>query len=296
MSIEQEGNKIDMQASKIDKKNILQMLFIIVLLVLLYFHVFLGMINDWMSLPDFSHGFLIPFISLYIAWDQRDIIEKLKIKPAISGLIILLFGVMLFLTGNLANEVFITRCSLLFVLSGIIIYLLGLNYFKVLAFPTIFLIFMIPIPSILWDKVTFPLQLFVSKISYHTVDFLGIPIYIEGNIFHLWNSTLEVAEACSGIRSLVSLFAIGTVISYFTQNVMWKRLFLIIICIPYAILLNVVRLVVTVLLANKYGSDIAEGFSHTMAGILTFIFALLILSITSYYLSHFRNKHNKLGI
>jgi len=177
------------------------------------------------------------------------------------------------------------RVSFLFVISGIMIALLGWVYYKAFFFPIAFLIFMIPIPSIFLQKITFPLQLLVSQASEHVLAVIGVPILREGNIIILSNARLEVAEACSGIRSLMSLLALGTIVAYFTQKDRLKQVIIILLCIPLAIIVNVMRVVGTVILTERYGSSVAEGLSHSVGGLITFAVALLLLLLIGALLS-----------
>jgi len=251
----------------------------------LYYRVFENLVHDWGQLPDFSHGFLIPFVSLYLVWDRRQILGKLNVRPDATGYLILLTGIFLLFLGNLAHENFIMRISFLFVISGIMIALLGWAYYKAFFFPIAFLIFMIPIPSILLQKITFPLQLLVSQSSQQVLGVIGVPMLREGNIIILSNARLEVAEACSGIRSLMSLLALGTIVAYFTQKDRLKQAIIIFSCIPLAIIVNVMRVVITVILTERYGSSAAEGLSHSFGGLITFFVALILLLLIGALLS-----------
>ncbi|HYA92894.1 MAG TPA: exosortase/archaeosortase family protein, partial [Thermodesulfobacteriota bacterium] len=182
---------------------------IVACLVVLYFHVLQGLVSDWIHMPDFSHGFLIPIVSFYFVYEKRNKLSVLSPSTAWTGFGLIVFGILLFLLGNLATEFFTMRFSMLVVLGGIILFLLGKEFYKSLLFPLVFLIFMIPIPSVLMDRITFPMQLFASKVAGISLYLIGIPALREGNVILLANTSLEVAEACSGIRSLISLLALS---------------------------------------------------------------------------------------
>lgn len=261
-----------------------------VCLGILYFPVFTSMGNDWINLPDFSHGFFIPFISLYFVWERADKLGNTALSPNNSGFFIILLGLMLFFVGNLGLESFTMQFSFLIVLSGIVLFLLGWVHFKILLFPIAFLIFMIPIPSILMGKITFPMQLFASKVATGSLSMLGIPILREGNIIILADTTLAVAEACSGIRSLISLLAIGTVFAYFTKKSFWQRAVLILSCLPVAIFVNALRVTATGVLSNAYGPSVAQGFFHGFSGYLLFLVALVLLVGEGSLLSRFQRE------
>ena len=157
-------------------------------------------------------------------------------------------------------------------------------------FPILFLVFMIPIPSILVDKITFPLQLFASRFAVFCIDLIGIPVLREGNVIHLANTSLEVAEACSGIRSFVTLLGLGTAFAYFAQRTTLLRLTLILSCVPIAILVNAFRVTLTGVLASYWGSAAAEGFFHSFEGYFLFVAALLLLLMLNVFLNFLRKR------
>jgi exosortase len=192
---------------------------------------------------------------------------------------------MLLLLGNLATEYFTMRFSILVVLGGIILFLLGKEFFKTLVFPIVFLIFMIPIPSVLMDRITFPMQLFASKVAARSLHLIGIPVLREGNVIQLANTSLEVAEACSGIRSLISLLALSVVFAYFSQNATWKRIVLVLSTFPIAIIANAARVTGTGILAHHYGDKVAQGFFHGFSGWILFVVAFVCLFIVGGLLS-----------
>ena len=252
---------------------------------ILYYSVFQSLVYDWTNDPDFSHGFLIPFISLYLVWQRADELENLEVSPSNFGILVILSGLFLLIIGNLAAEYFTQRFSFLILLSGIILLLLGRQHLKLLAFPIVFLIFMIPIPSILLLKLTFPMQLFAAKVATVTLQLLDIPVLREGNVIHLVENTLEVERACSGIRSLISLLAIGTVLAYFITKVTWQRAVVILSCFPIAIATNAFRVTMTGVLANYYGMKAAEGFFHGFSGMVLYFAGLILVGIVGLSLS-----------
>lgn len=257
---------------------------------ILYYSVFKSMVYDWLHLPDFSHGFLIPFISLFLVWERSAKLYSLSLSPKNSGVVLIIFGLFLLLAGNLAVESFTMRFSFLIVLSGIFLFLLGWTHLKLLLFPIVFLIFMIPIPSILMLKIILPMQLFASKVATAFLQQLGISVLREGNIIHLADTTLEVAEACSGIRSLISLLALGTIFSYFSTKILWQRIILVLSCFVIAIFVNALRVSATVVLANTYGISVAEGFFHDFSGYMLFLVALALLVALNFLLSKFKHQ------
>ncbi len=258
-------------------KVIIQLSMLLLCLGFLYFSVFKSLFYDWLHLPDFSHGFLVPLISLYFIWEHRDKLEKAVIRPQNSGLGLILFGTALLIIGNISSESFTMRISFPVIIFGLVLFLLGWLHVKLLFFPLSFLVFMIPIPSILLVKITFPMQLLASKIAAAAIYWCGIPVFREGNILNLANTSLEVAEACSGIRSLISLLALGTVFAYIMRKSLWQRVIMVLSCFPIAIMVNIFRVTITGILVHNYGSSVAHGFFHDCAGYFTFIIALLVL-------------------
>ena len=259
---------------------------------ILYYSVFQTLVYDWTNDPDFSHGFLIPFISLYLIWQKADELERLPVAPRNFGILVIIGGLVLLMIGNLAAEYFTQRVSFLIIVSGIILFLLGRQHLKLLAFPIVFLIFMIPIPSILMLKITFPMQLFAAKVATATLQLIDIPVLREGNVIHLVDNTLEVERACSGIRSLISLLAIGTVLAYFITRVNWQRVVVILSCFPIAIATNAFRVTMTGVLANYYGMKMAEGFFHGFSGMVLYFAGLILVGAVGLSLSKVgKNSH-----
>ena len=269
---------------------LLKFAIIIASLAILYFRVVQGLVSDWIHLPDFSHGFLIPLVSFYFIYERRKELSVLSPSGSWTGVVLLVFGILLLLLGNLATEYFTMRFSLLLVMGGIILYLLGKDYFKPILFPLAFLIFMIPIPSILMDRITFPMQLFASKVAASALYLTGIPVLREGNVMLLANTSLEVAEACSGIRSLISLLALSVVFAYISQKATWKRVLLVLSTFPIAIIANAARVSGTGILAHYYGDKVAQGFFHGFSGWILFVVAFVCLFAVGGFLSKIKTN------
>jgi exosortase A len=263
---------------------------ILACLGLLYFRVVQGLVSDWLHLPDFSHGFLIPIVSFYFVYERRKQLLALRPSGGWGGLGLVVFGILLLLLGILATEYFTMRFSMLVVLGGIILFLLGKEFSNTLLFPIAFLIFMIPIPSVLMDRITFPMQLFASKVAASTLYFIGIPALREGNVILLANTALEVAEACSGIRSLISLLALSVVYAYFSQQTTLKRVLLVLSTFPIAIIANAARVTGTGILAHHYGDKVAQGFFHGFSGWILFVVAFVCLLVVGELLSKIRTN------
>ncbi|RMD99840.1 MAG: exosortase [Deltaproteobacteria bacterium] len=246
-------------------------------IVLLYLPLLPELVGDWWNDPNYSHGFLIPLVSGYLCWERRDTLRRLPLGSDRGGLLLLVGGLFLFLAGVVAAEEFTQRFSLIVVLAGVIRYNLGRAVFREVRFPLAYLAFMIPLPYLLYDQIAFPLKLFAARCATFSLHLLGIPVFREGNIIELAAMRLEVADACSGIRSLISLFALSVIYAYLSQPETWKRIVLVVATIPIAIVANGARVSGTGIIAEYAGIEAAEGFFHSFSGWLIFVVATLLL-------------------
>lgn len=243
----------------------------------LYFPYMQSLVADWGTNDNYSHGYFIPFISLYMIYMIRDRLAAQQVRPLNSGLLLIIFGLAVLIVAKIGSEYFLQRSSLIIVLLGIVLFLLGGGYFRLLSVPILYLIFMVPLPAIIWNKIAFPLQLFGSYLTEHVISLLGIPIFREGNILHLAETTLEVVQACSGLRSLVTMFALSSLLVWMSSMSTRRKWMLFLAAAPAAIIANIIRLTTTALLASFYGGDVADGFLHDFSGVFTFIIGLLLL-------------------
>ncbi len=255
------------------------------LLFWLYLQVLVPLARQWWTDDNYSHGFLIPLLSAYFVWERRESLAKLPVRSSPFGLALLAGGIGALLLGNVSAELFTTRVSLLVVLAGLVLYLFGREYLRMLAFPILYLLFMIPLPAIVFNAIAFPLQLFAARTATAVLQFLQIPVFREGNLITLANIALEVAEACSGIRSLITLLALALTYAYFTQRRPWRRIVLVLSTVPIAIAANVSRIAGTGILAHLYGSRAAQGFFHEFSGWLIFLVAAVLLAAEGFLLS-----------
>jgi exosortase len=255
------------------------------LLLGLYHKILLRLIDHWYIDPDYSHGFLVPLLALYFVWERRQQLSGLSARPHKAGILLLGGGLLMLLLGSAGAELYLQRTSLIVVIAGLILLVLGKPYLRALAFPVAFLFFMVPLPAIVVNSIAFPLQLFAAKTAAFCLFEFGIPVLREGNVIVLAGTTLEVAEACSGIRSLQALLALGTVYAYFTQSSMWKRWILVLMSVPIAIVANAFRVSGTGILAHYWGPQAAEGFYHTFSGWLIFLVAFVLLLACGWLLS-----------
>lgn len=245
--------------------------------VLLYRHVLVKLVHDWATDDNYSHGFLIVPIALYFAWERRVQIKSAPRRPSVVGWLVVAGSLVVLATGLLGAELFLTRISILGVLAGAVLFVGGWRHLQIVAFPVAFLLLMVPIPAIIFNQIAFPLQLLASRCGEAGVAALGIPVLREGNVIVLANTTLEVAEACSGIRSLISLLTIGIVFGYFVDRRPWMRALTALMTIPIAVLANGMRVAGTGIASHYYGPAAAEGFLHEFSGWLVFVVSLSLL-------------------
>jgi exosortase len=246
---------------------------------LLYHHVLAKLVHDWYVDENYSHGFLIIPIALYLVWERRKKLREAARAATLGGLIIVLGSMALLLAGILGSELFLTRISILGTIAGTVLFLYGWNHLKILLLPIAFLLLMIPIPAIIFNQITFPLQLLASRFGEMALLACQIPVLREGNVINLANTSLEVAEACSGIRSLISLLTLGIVYGYFTDSRIWVRIILALGTIPIAIAANGIRVAGTGIAAHYYGPEAAQGFFHSFSGWIIFVAAFIMMFI-----------------
>jgi exosortase len=253
--------------------------------VCLYFPVLADLVTQWQTDENYSHGFLIPLISAYLIWERRQQLLRAPTRVSVSGYFVLLLGLTLLVVGQAATFGYAARLSLLLVLAALPLFLRGPDVLRIIAFPLAYLIFMIPLPAPALNQIAFPLQVLAARVATGTLDLLNFPVLREGNIISLAAVRLEVAEACSGIRSLISLLALATIYAYLTQKMWTPRLLLILSAIPIAVIANAVRVTLTGVLAYTLGLRTAMGFYHTFAGWLIFVIAFGILALEGVFLS-----------
>jgi exosortase len=237
------------------------------------------LVSDWANDDNYSHGFLIVPIALYLAWERRQRVSSLPSQPSIFGLVIVLGSLATLIAGILGAELFLTRVSIVGLIGGTVLFVLGWQHLRALAFPIAFLLLMIPIPAIIFNQIAFPLQLIASQFGEAALNAADIPVLREGNVIILANTTLEVAEACSGIRSLVSLLTLGIVYGYFTDPRGWLRTMIALSTVPIAIVANGMRVAGTGIAAHYYGPEAATGFFHTFSGWLVFVVAFVMMFV-----------------
>jgi exosortase len=238
-----------------------------------YGGVLASLARQWASDDNYSHGFFVVPLAAFFAWERRGRLRRAPIHPSPFGLLVIAAGLAVLLAGLFGAELFLTRVSLLFLLAGIILFMWGADHLRALAFPLAFLLLMIPLPAIIFNKIAFPLQLLASRVGETVIAAAGIPVFREGNVLQLSSQTLEVAEACSGIRSLVSLLMLAIVLGYFTERRTGRRVLIALAAIPIAIAANAARVAGTALAAEWISPAAADGFFHAFSGWLMFVVA-----------------------
>jgi len=248
-----------------------------ILLVVLYYRVAVKLVYDWYTIPDYSHGFLVPFFAAFLVWDKRKVLKSIPIKQTWSGIVLIVFAIMVLILGVYGVELFTARISFLLLLTGLIATFFGWAMVRELRFPLLVLVLAIPFPAILFNRITFPLQLLASRIASDILPLLGVPTLHEGNVIELPIMKLEVAEACSGIRSLMSLFTLAVFYGYFLERTTKRRVILALASIPIAVTANVARIVGTGLCVQYWDPEKALGFFHEFSGWVMFVVSLACL-------------------
>ena len=247
-----------------------------VLLTACYAPLLWGLARQWATAEDMSHGFFVPLVAAYIAWRKREELAAIRAVPNYWGLVLAASGGVQMLLGTLAAQVFVAETAFLVSLTGAVLFLGGTRALKILAFPLFLLVFMFPIPAIVYARVTLPLQLFASSVAETILNALGVPVLRDGNVLELASQRLSVVEACSGIRSLVSLAFLALVYAYFFDRRTWMRWLLLGATVPIAIAANAARVTLMGLI-GEYRTDLAQGFMHLAEGWVLFVTALALV-------------------
>ena len=262
------------------------------LLLVAYAPVLDRLIRQWLSDPDMGHGLFVPFVAAYIAWSRRERLRATSSSTNWWGLPLVVYGSIQMLIGTLGAELFLTRSAFLITLVGAILLLCGLPVLRILAFPLFLLAFMIPLPRVIFNQIAFPLQILASQLAEISLASLGIPVLREGNILELASQRLNVVEACSGIRSLMSLSFLALVYAYFFDGKPWMRAVLLGASVPIAILANAGRVTITGII-SEYDTALAQGFFHSVEGWIVFLVSLAALVLTHLVVNGVYNRVTK---
>lgn len=247
-----------------------------ILLGACYAPVLFRLAQQWVTDEDMGHGMFVPVIAAFIAWQKRDQIAGIAPKTNWWGAVIMVWAALQLWLATLGAELFTARTSFVISIIGAVLLLGGSRYLKIFAFPLFLLFFMIPIPAVIYNQITFPLQLFASRVAEATIEALQIPVIREGNVLVLAQQSLNVVDACSGIRSLLTLTFLSLVYGYFFEKRSWVRVVLFFSTIPIAIIANAGRVSLTGV-AVQFNPSLSEGFAHEAEGWVIFMVAAAIL-------------------
>jgi exosortase len=256
------------------------------LMVLLYWRVLIDLVSDWWHYDSQSHGLLIPPMAAYLAWMRRSLTFSQPVAPENRGLWVILAGCVVFALGILGAEPFLSRISLVIILTGFVWTYWGKRRLRTLAFPLILLATMVPLPALIYNALAAPLQLFASSVSSQLAQTIGISLYRDGNVIQLAHISLGVAEACSGLHSLSALVIASLLLAYLHCTGKVARIVVVLISVPMAIAVNVVRVTGTALAAD-YNEELAMGFYHAFSGWLVFVGGFGALYLASKLINRF---------
>jgi exosortase len=246
------------------------------LVLLCYAPVIARLVRQWYRDADMGHGFFVPVLAGYIVWQKRGQLSRLEPAANWWGLALVIYAGLQLYIATLGAELFLARTALVLTIIGIVWLLAGTAWTRALAFPLMLLFFMVPVPKIIYNNITFPLQLLASRVAGAALMAMQIPVLRTGNLLELPEQTLSVVEACSGIRSLLSLTFLSLIYGYFFERNNVVRVVLFFATLPIAILANAGRVTLTGVL-SEYKPELAEGFFHTASGWVIFMVALFIL-------------------
>lgn len=261
--------------------------------LLVYAKVLAGLVFDWWDNPDYSHGLLLPFALGYVAYQKRDQLKEIPLRPHWIGLVLILGALGINLIGFLGAEFFLQRFSFLLFVAGSILFFFGFAHLWQAAFGLLLLGLAIPLPQIVFNLVSLPLQLIASQWAEYFLRTCNIPVFREGNILMLSTQTLNVAEACSGIRSLMSLITLGVMLAYFLPFRWWAKALFVLTTVPIALVANAFRVAGTGVLGRYFGDAAAQGFFHTFSGWIVFVSAFAVLFTEVMVLMKWRKAHQE---
>lgn len=256
--------------------------------ILLSWKNFTKLWDDWMTLPAYSHGILVPFVFALLLYLERQRLKNLEDSPSVWGIFLIGAGVLCLAVGTVSGLYFIQQVSILFLVAGIVAGYWGIKTLNATRFPILYLMFMIPLPYLVFNAIALPLQMVAAKGSAHLLEMLQIPVYREGNIINLPHISLGVVKACSGIQSLVSLLAIAVLLTKIGNLKGLPALLFILSSVPIAVFANMVRIAGAGILGSM-NPELAEGFFHMFSGWVVFLFAFLSMIFEIRLLQRFRS-------
>ncbi len=249
-----------------------------IVFLLTYIPTFIWMLDRWFARDSYySHGILVPFVSGFLIWQLRDELKKIECKESKWGVWLIIAGLGMHVVSSLLRIYFSSGFSMLLVLVGLVLYLFGKEVFKKIAFPIAFLVFMIPVPLVVIANFSFKLKMIAAEIATISLNSMRIPAIREGSIIKMRSAYVIVDDVCSGLRSLISLTALGSVCAYWMKSSMVKRIFLFLCTIPIAIITNVFRVILLSSISEIWGPQYATGFFHDATGFMVFVLAFILL-------------------
>lgn len=264
-------------AQKFIRQNFQQLL-AAVLFLWAYTPIFIWMWGRWFARDTYySHGILVPFVTLYFIWQKREELRKISKKRAPWSLALLAVGIALYLVSTILRIYFPSALSMLVVLVALILYFYGTKTLRAIAFPVFFLMFMIPLPLYMIVNISFQMKLFAATIAAKILNLLGLQAIRDGSVIKLHNTFVVVDDVCSGLRSLISLTALGSIFAYMINAPMYKRLLLFLTTIPIAVITNVCRVVLLSVFSETWGAEVTKGFLHDFTGFMVFALAFAML-------------------
>ncbi len=236
----------------------------------------------WDDDPNYSYGYLIAPLAAYFIWERRDELREIPLEGSDWGLAFVALALLMFLTGLMGGVYYLPRASFIVMLYGGILFVGGVGWARALLFPVLFLFLMVPLPKFIFLQIALPLQVFAAEAAEWFLFWIGVPIFRTGNVINLAHTQLEVAEACSGLRSLFALLTTGVVFAYFFGKTRLQRVVVVAASVPIAIVVNAARVGGTGWLAHHYGLEVATGYYHSMEGFAMFGVAFALLALIGF--------------
>jgi exosortase len=239
-----------------------------------------GLVGTWAHFGEYSHGFLISPLAAYILWLKREALFRTPVRGSWSGLLVATGSLLVYVVAYKAEMQTIASASMVLFLCGAVIFLFGYTIFRICSFPLLILFFMIPVPAQIIATLTIPLQLIVTRASVWLASMIGIPIHHEGNVIYLPQGTFEVVQACSGLRSIMAMLTLGVILAYLTLRSNLIRAILLLLAIPIAIAVNIIRVFMLIAVFYFLEIDLSKGTIHAIFGVAVFgmAFGLFLLA------------------
>lgn len=264
-----------------------------ILLLIIFWDGLSLMVQWWNGKEEYSHGFMVPLISLFLIWQRKDTLEQVRFTGSWLGCLVILFGLLVYVIGEFSALYTIIQYGFLITLYGLFLAAMGWQAFKHVWVPLLILFFMIPLPNFIYNNLSAELQLISSQLGVWFIRLFGISVFLEGNVIDLGAMKLQVVEACSGLRYLFPLMTLGFILAYFYKVELWKRIFVFFSAIPVTIVMNSFRIGFIGYTVEFFGKSAAEGFLHDFEGWTVFMSSFMILVIEAWLLTHIGQSKGK---